>query len=730
MADGGGYGIDNGVGDVDGRVRDGNGKVGDGRAGDSSGDGNGRVGDGRVGDGNGGGAGRGGRPYVLLVAGLRGQAADTPRMLAALDRFVQSAAAGASGVILSAIVAANPDALAGGDWEPGAAQRVNLAVGYPPDGGFYFDETAPERRYLWRWICYQAPDLVVEVALSDDADGGVSSDRGSSGRAESGVAGAAARWAANAAAAGGVAAQALDAVAMADDDSLVSALGRAAADAPGTIPGLRLTTHWTGLSDGLRALWRLTGPDADLPASAARRALDGRRSRTPLGVGRILAGRYGHTLDPINYTQGVGISGRLQLAALDASYDEPAGGGGRIVSESAEELAGVAGGIVSEPVGELAGGSGGIVSESAGELAGVAEGIASEPAGELAGAAGGIVSDPAIVSELAGELAGAAGGIVSDPAIVSELAGELAGGGGRIVSDPAIVSERAGELDGIVGRIVAEPAAHLAEVGGAALAGVVWASDLYEATGSDGYRDTLLYAADRFAARGPGQAPAPCDPDFRVEDMFYAGAMLGRAFQVTGDARYADLLAYFLVDGGDVQEDNGLFRHARSAPFYWSRGNGFAALGYAEALTYLPASHPAYEELGRRHQRHLDALLRRQQPWGTFGELVDVPGAWGELTATAMIGYALARGLRSGRLPAAAAAGYATGLALCWRAVSERVDDAGGVVDGCISTGVMPDLRAYLHRPAVSRHDDRTGSLALWFACEMERLGRAGMAGK
>ena len=413
MADGaGGYG--NGVGDVDGRAGDGDGRVGDGDG--KVGDGDGKVGDGdgKVGDGDSGGAGRGGRPYVLLVAGLRGQAADTPRMLAALDRFVQSAAAGASGVVLSAIVAANPDALAGGDWEPGAAQRVNLAVGYPPDGGFYFDETAPERRYLWRWICYQAPDLVVEVALSDDADGGVSSDRGSSGRAESGVAAAAARWAANAAAAGGMAARALDAAAMADDDSLVSALGRPASDAPGTIPGLRLTTHWTGLSDGLRALWRLTGRDADLPASAARRALDGRRSRSPLAVGRILAGRYGQGLDPVNYTQGVGISGRLQLAALEASYDELAG-----------ELAGVAGGIVSDPAGDLAGVAGGIASEPAGDLAGAAGGIVSDPAGDLAGVAGRIVSDPANVSEPAGDLAGAAGGIVSDPAIVAEPGGGI-----------------------------------------------------------------------------------------------------------------------------------------------------------------------------------------------------------------------------------------------------------------------------------------------------------------
>ena len=170
------------------------------------------------------------RPALLLVAGLRGNAADTPRILAALDRFVQSAAAGASGVVLSAIVAANPDALAGGDWEPASRQRVDLTGGYPPAGEFYFDETAPERRYLWRWICYQAPDLLVEVALRDDK-------------------GAPARWEANAAATGGSIARALDAVPVAGDDSLAAALGRAADDAPGTIPALRLTVHWTGLTE-------------------------------------------------------------------------------------------------------------------------------------------------------------------------------------------------------------------------------------------------------------------------------------------------------------------------------------------------------------------------------------------------------------------------------------------------------------------------------------------------
>ena len=521
------------------------------------------------------------RPSILLVAGLRGESMDTPRILTALDLFARSSAAGASGVALSALAASNPDALAGGDWEPASGNATDLTQGFPPDGGFYSDETGSESRYLWRWVCYQAPDLVVEVALSDEST-------------------LKPLWEANSAAAGNPVAVALGASQAPDDDSLVAALGRPSEDSPGVIPALRLTTHWTGLSDALRSLWALTSKDSNVPPSRSRLALDARRRRTPIELARFLAGRYGHALDPVNYTQGVGISGRLRLAALDDALPNPTDDIARMI-------------------------------------------------------------------------------------------------------DP----------------ITADPPAYLADAGGAALAGVVWAARMADYTGDEKYRRLFFYAADRFMARGPGEAPAPCDPDFRVEDMFMTGAMLGRAYRISGDAKYADLLATFLLDGGDVQEANGLFRHARSAPFYWSRGNGFAALGYAEALTYLPGDHPARETLLERHRRHLNALMRVQQTLGTFGELVDLPGAWGELTSTSMVGYALARGLRLGWLPSDDAAGYSAGLMACWRALSERIDENGGVVDGCISTGVMPDTRAYLNRTAVNGHDDRTGSLALWFACEM-----------
>ena len=125
---------------------------------------------------------------------------------------------------------------------------------------------------------------------------------------------------------------------------------------------------------------------------------------------------------------------------------------------------------------------------------------------------------------------------------------------------------------------------------------MIWAYDLSRDAGDQRATDLLLRAADCYQPGSPGAAPAPADPDFRVEDMFYCGAMLGRAYRLNGNDKYLDILTNFLLGAG-TQQDNGLFWHARSAPYFWSRGNGFAALGFAEALTYLPSDHTSGGEL-------------------------------------------------------------------------------------------------------------------------------------
>ncbi|MCH6556539.1 MAG: glycoside hydrolase family 88 protein [Chloroflexi bacterium] len=253
----------------------------------------------------------------------------------------------------------------------------------------------------------------------------------------------------------------------------------------------------------------------------------------------------------------------------------------------------------------------------------------------------------------------------------------------------------------------------------ASMAGVLWADELARATEVEGDSDVLPRAARLYRPRGEGQPPWPADEDFRVEDMFFAGAVLGRAFAVTGDNAYVDLLADFIV-ATPTQQSNGLFWHCLSAPHFWGRGNGFAAMGLAETLTYLPTDHPKRQAILAMYRRQMEALPEFQEQSGMYRQVLDFLGSYQEHTATCMIGYAMARGLRLGWLDSS----YGASLSRAWQAVSERTDNAGNVVDGCTGTGVQSSLRDYLDREAISGFDHRTGSMALWFAVEMERLSR------
>ena len=92
-----------------------------------------------------------------------------------------------------------------------------------------------------------------------------------------------------------------------------------------------------------------------------------------------------------------------------------------------------------------------------------------------------------------------------------------------------------------------------ANPGGANLAGLVWAGELARATGDDRYSRLIVDVAERYRPGEGDGAPSPCDPDFRTEDMFMAGAMLGRAFRQTGEARHLELLTKFLLDSNIQQ---------------------------------------------------------------------------------------------------------------------------------------------------------------------------------
>lgn len=515
------------------------------------------------------------RARVLLVGGLSGRPADVDAALHALELYAGGGDGLALRVGLSAVPCANPDGLRL-ERGPDNGAGGNPAQGYPPEGNFYFDAENPEKRYLWRWLCFQAPDLVLEVRSGGDS----------------------VRWECNPAArrfAPALAAREIS------DDSMLGALGGGYPEGLGVIPGLRLTASDEHFPREISRLFGVLQQPAFSGKSPARQAIDRRRQRSRVEIARVLAAAYGHSFDPVVYTQGVPISGRLRLAELDTDGENPA---------------------------------------------------------------------PDIVG------------------LLREFVDGVADGFGEGLAPSALAS-------------------------------IVWGDELSQATGDARYTKLIVDAADRFRPARPGEAPPPCDADFRTEDMFMGGALLGRAFRLTGQRRYVDLLASFLVEG-KIQQDNGLFWHCRSAPFYWGRGNGFAALGLTETLTYLPEDHQARPEIMAMYLRLLESLRGLQRQSGMLPQVLDFPGSYDEFTATCMLGYSIARGLRRGWLPD----DYREPLDLAWRGVSERIDDVGNVVDACASTGVQQNVRDYLDRPAIYGFDDRSGGMALWFAVEMEWLAR------
>ena len=256
--------------------------------------------------------------------------------------------------------------------------------------------------------------------------------------------------------------------------------------------------------------------------------------------------------------------------------------------------------------------------------------------------------------------------------------------------------------------------------GSSSIGGIVWAYDLVRIRRDSRAKDLIVKSAELFATNGLGVPPKCTDSSFRVEDMFNCNAILGRAYDLTNDPKYLDIMSGLLLDAGTQQED-GLFFHARGAPYYWGRGNGFAAIGFAESLTYMPEDHVNRSNLIDIHINHLSALRRLQQPSGMYWQMLDLPGSYQEFTCTCMIGYAMARGIRFGWLDSS----FSDSVNLAWQGVSERIDDDGIIVDACISTGVQDSVDAYLSREAIFGRDDRSGSLALWFALEMYHMNES-----
>ncbi len=235
------------------------------------------------------------------------------------------------------------------------------------------------------------------------------------------------------------------------------------------------------------------------------------------------------------------------------------------------------------------------------------------------------------------------------------------------------------------------------------LAAACFADELHDATGDGKYQTLLLDAADRFEA----------DPDIRVEDFFFAGTLLGRAFRLSGDSGYGEQLREVLLHT-ETRQPNGLYWHCGQSPWLWGRGNAFAALGFAEALSYVDD-----DDLLAAHLAHLRALAKHQDEAGLWRQVVDDSATRPEHSATTMIGCAIARGVRRGWLPAVP---WRAAAERAWEGAAARIGQRGEIDGVCVGTGPLDSRDAYVRRPFSHGIDARGGAFSLWFAVELLRM--------
>jgi unsaturated rhamnogalacturonyl hydrolase len=203
------------------------------------------------------------------------------------------------------------------------------------------------------------------------------------------------------------------------------------------------------------------------------------------------------------------------------------------------------------------------------------------------------------------------------------------------------------------------------------------------------------------------------------DSIFMGTAIVAQAGTLTGERKYFDMAARHLafMQKLDLRSD-GLYRHQPATDAAWGRGNGFAALGLTLTLAELPRDHPAYASTLTTYRSLMAALLPYQNRDGLWRNVIDYPGAYAEFSATAMIGYALARGLHEGWI---SGRNYGRAVANAWSAVNARTATNGELLDVCESTARMTSLEQYVRRAAILGADPRGGAMAMLFATELMR---------
>jgi unsaturated rhamnogalacturonyl hydrolase len=212
--------------------------------------------------------GGGSERRLVIVAGLDGDERSVQAALGAVTWFKTKAPQAVRRAwSVSALPFADPE-------QHARAQPYH----FPPEKGFFDHPEQPESRYVWRWVTFQSPDLVLEIR-GGDAIAWQASGVPSLGAAEL------------------------------PSGSLAAAISGASIE---KVPAVMVTARG---SDGPQLMQRLLAAAAGIQRSPLHTTLAARSERNPLDIARVLANRYPQNAI-VSYIPSVAWTNTLRLAAV------------------------------------------------------------------------------------------------------------------------------------------------------------------------------------------------------------------------------------------------------------------------------------------------------------------------------------------------------------------------------------------------------------------------------
>jgi len=248
----------------------------------------------------------------------------------------------------------------------------------------------------------------------------------------------------------------------------------------------------------------------------------------------------------------------------------------------------------------------------------------------------------------------------------------------------------------------------------------IWPFEIYRQTRDEHYLKKPIFLADHEFEELQEDGLSSLTR-FWVDDMYMVGSLQVQAFKATGDTVYLNRAARTIkVYCDKLQKPNGLFHHRADAPFYWGRGNGWAAAAFAELIQVLPEDHPYNEDIRSSFQKMMSTLITFQGDDGMWHQLLDDQESYPETSCTGMFIYALATAVDHGWLEFDE---YASPIAKGWDALAGYVNDKGETENVCIGTNAKDSKKHYLTRPTKTGNFHGQAAV-LWSATALLRLNK------